>query len=235
MEGTPPGSTTQVKVLGDPQASIDEVLVVQDFFFGRPDRPDGLTVAYAGYGGWRAVNHLHAMGDPRIPVVGGERPGYSMAGITQRIKGLDSTHYLIHLGTNDLSPGSPLTAAGFIADLEGVMDRVRQVHAHLRKPPPVFVVLGMYLTGQDGETTSRPVKEAVRAALMETANRDGTFIYLDLGAYLDSRFGLWDIDDLNPFAEEWLFDGVHLNATGAEGIGTWIWSRIEAAAECTSG
>jgi lysophospholipase L1-like esterase len=232
MDGTPIGSLTQLKVLGDPSAVEDAALVALDFYLGRPDRPEGLTIAYAGYGGWRAKNHRFPMGDPRLSDLGGERQGYSHSALRERIATLESTHYLIHLGTNDLPSGTSLTADEFVADLEGVMDRIRHVHLDLGRSPPVFVILGMYLTGQDGQTTNRPIKESVRTKLIAAADTDRSFIYLDLHGYLDSVFNLLDIDRVNRFADTWLLDGVHLNPKGAEAIGRWIWSCIEEAAAC---
>ena len=73
--------------------------------------------------------------------------------------------------------------------------------------------------------------EKVRLNLMLKAEESEDLVYLDLAGYLATIFEMSNIDISNPFAAAWIVDLVHLNPTGAEAIGKWIWSRVEAAVE----
>ena len=225
------GDRTQVTVTGAMTAKASEVIVVQDFYFGRTGRPEGLALAYAGGGGWRMGNHLLPAGGRKTPVVGGERPGYTDEALAERIESLGSTHYFIHIGANDFTSFLTATPEDYLLQFDAVVDRLRTQHQAVSDVEPAFIVLGLYLTGVDDEENIRPLKEEVRLALMLKAEESPDLVYLDLAGYLATIFDLSDIDITNPFSEAWLLDLVHLNPAGAEGIGEWIWSRVEAAVE----
>lgn len=223
------GDTTQVSVTGGTDAETSEVIVVQDFYFGRAGRPEGLALAYAGDGGWRMGNHLLPAGGKKTPVVGSERPGYTDEALAERIDSLGSTHYFIHVGANDFAPALTATPEDYLLQFDAVIDRLRTQHQAVSDVDPSFIVLGLYFTGVDDEKKIRPLKEEVRLALMLKAEESADLVYLDLAGYLATIFDLSNIDAANPFAEAWLVDQVHPNPTGAEAIGEWIWSRVEAA------
>lgn len=231
MSGSTANATSEIRIFPATPAPESQVLVVQDLYFGRPDHEDGLTLAYAGHGGWRVANHLHPYGSPELPQVGTEHPGYSDQALENRVVAIEATHYFIHLGTNDF--GSPnMTAESYLSDLEAFLQRLRRIHAETGMGEPRFVVLGLYLTALDDEQLGRPRKDAVRLAMMEWADRAEDLVYLDLMGRVSTRFDMSNIDVANPFAEMFLWDDVHPNAAGAEWIASWIWSRVEASLGC---
>mgnify|MGYP002016378474 FL=1 len=110
-----------------------------------------------------------------------------------------------------------------------MIERLRVQHAAISSTKPGFIILGLYLTDSDDESVIRPRKDKARSLMIAHVQEADDLVYLDLAGHLENIFDLSDIDVSNPFADEWLLDGVHLNPTGAEGIGAWIWSRVAAA------
>lgn len=233
MVGSLPGLKTQVVGMGLEMATDFELAAIQDFYFGRPDRRRGLTLAYAGDGGWRIGNHLLPAGHPDTPFVGGNQPGFNDRALAARIKAVGATHYFIHLGANDFSPGSETTVATYCREIKQLVGRIREQSIVAGAAKPRFILLGLYLTGRDDEAVRRPLKNKVRSAMAFWADASNDLVYLDLAGYIESVFDMSDIDVANPFSEAWLLDQVHLNPLGAESIGHWIWSRVRESVEAT--
>lgn len=229
MRDSPPGLLTQLEMFPSGRASNFEVAVVQDFYLGRPDRPNGLSLSFLGDGGWRVGSHVHPLGSEEAPPVGDHRPGYSDRALQQRIDSVAATHYFIHIGANDFSVHPPMRVDDYMAELENLIDRLRAAHAGAGRQDPRFVILGLYPTAFDDETITRPRKDLVRRAMIALTRGETDMVYLDLTGHLETIFDLSNLDVANPFAAEWLIDGIHPNLIGAEAIGAWIWSRVVAA------
>ncbi len=231
MRNSSPGLLTQLEMFPSAPASNFEVAVVQDFYLGRPDRPNGLSLSYLGDGGWRVGSHVHPLGSEEAPPVDDRRPGYSDRALIQRIDSIAATHYFIHIGANDFSCRPPMRVDDYMAELGNLIDRLRAAHAGAGRQDPRFVFLGLYPTAFDDETIIRPRKDRVRRAMVALTRGEEDMVYLDLAGHLETIFDLSNLDVANPFADAWLIDGIHPNLIGAEAIGSWIWSRVVAARE----
>jgi len=183
----------------------------------------GMTVSYAGYGGWQIDNHSEEYPNGPSFSIGTDGPstwGYSNEHIAARMAVEETSHCFIHLGSNDLD-ATAKPAATAIADIDQLVTRLRAAKSGVK-----FVLVTVY--GKDAEIadpTQRTNREAFNVLLKEYAdNNSADCVCVDLASYCESQFV-----DQAAFGAAWLFDGVHPNTTGAYAMQLFIWDRVVAA------
>ncbi len=186
----------------------------------------GFGLSYIGEGGWRTENHLLPFGDPESPLVptstGAYPGGYTNEALIRHILAHEVTHFMLWVGTNNggTDTNVPWTTA---ADVTGILDRYRLVHAEARKldpdlPEPAFLLIAPY-SSNDADVFFSGYADELRSIA------GGDVAFIDLHAMVLERFGDW-----STWEEDLLSDGVHPNLLGARTFARMLWRELIAAA-----
>ena len=190
-------------------------------FFGRAD--DGLTVSYAGYGGWQYDSHAYDY-DSVIPYTADgtlSSWGYKDAAIQARMNVENTTHLFIQMGSNDLD-ATQETADEVMAKVQALVTRFRTL-----RPGVKFIFTTVYGKGSEIANPSWVTnRELFNAKLMEFCNDNSTdCVCIDIDNYIQSQFV-----DQQDFQDTWLdfanADTTHPNAEGALAIMEYVWDRV---------
>ena len=182
----------------------------------------GFGLSYIGEGGWRTENHLLPFGDPESPLVptstGSYPGGYTNDALIRHVLAHEVTHFMLWIGTNNGGTDNnvPWNTA---ADVVGILDRYRMVHAEARSidpslPEPRFLLIAPY-SSNDADVFFSGYAEELRSLA------GGDVAFIDLHAMVLERFGDW-----STWEEDLLSDGVHPSLLGARTFARLLWREL---------
>ena len=185
----------------------------------------GFGLSYIGEGGWRTENHLLPYGHPESPLVptstGSYPGGYTDEALIRHVLAHEATHFLLWIGTNNggTDTNVPWTTA---ADVTGILDRYRSVHAEARRidpglPEPSFLLIAPY-SSNDADVFFSGYADELRSLA------GGDVAFIDLHRLVLERFGDW-----SAWEEDLLSDGVHPNLLGGRTFARMLWRELIAA------
>jgi hypothetical protein len=108
---------------------------------------DGFRVAYTGMGGWTTNMHVYEF--PNVPAIdqpsGGTTngTGYTDLGLSEWLRAMDITHFVIHLGQNQSAGNVWANGAATATQIQSVVQRYRDACADVGISDPKFVILGI--------------------------------------------------------------------------------------------
>ena len=198
---------------------------------------DGLTISYAGDGGWRLGNHNKDYPGGQSFQIGNDPANvypwsYSDEHIKERMRVEDTTHVFIHLGANDVSSSDAATntAETMTTKLNEVLERYRKLRPGLK-----FIITTVYPVDATNNNESKGLNRIkFNDAVLDLAYKADDIVALDFddlifgtnGAYAAEANPTvtWFLDTTNG-----LYDGTHLSAEAAARLTEKIWDRVTTA------